>query len=130
MVQRAVTGSMDRCLGVLRVLIENGPGAFPFWLAPEQARVLPVADRHEDYAERVRERLREEGLRVDVDARGESVGRRIRDGEVAKVPYLLVVGDREADSGTVSARARGEGDLGALALEELAARLADEARGG
>jgi threonyl-tRNA synthetase len=70
------------------------------------------------------------GRRDDVAARGESVGRRIRDGEVAKVPYLLVVGDREADSETVSARARGEGDLGAMPLEELAGRLADEARGG
>jgi threonyl-tRNA synthetase len=127
MIHRAVTGSIERFLGVL---IENGAGAFPFWLAPEQARVLPVADRHGAYAERVRERLRDEGLRVDVDARGESVGRRIRDGEVAKVPYLLVVGDREADSETVSARARGEGDLGAMPLEELAGRLADEARGG
>ena len=127
MIHRAVTGSIERFLGIL---IENGAGAFPFWLAPEQARVLPVADRHAPYAERVRARLREGGLRAEVDARGESVGRRIRDGEIAKVPYLLVVGDREAESGTASARARGEGDLGAVPLEELAGRLADEARGG
>ena len=127
MIHRAVTGSIERFLGIL---IENGAGAFPFWLAPEQARVLPVADRHAPYAERVRVRLREEGLRAEVDARGESVGRRIRDGEVAKVPYLLVVGDREAEAGTASARARGEGDLGAVPLEELAERLADEARSG
>ncbi len=127
MIHRAVTGSIERFLGIL---IENGAGAFPFWLAPEQARVLPVADRHAPYAERVRARLREGGLRAEVDARGESVGRRIRDGEMAKVPYLLVVGDREAESGTASARARGEGDLGAVPLEELAGRLADEARGG
>ena len=92
--------------------------------------MLPVADRHAPYAERVRVRLREEGLRAEVDARGESVGRRIRDGELAKVPYLLVVGDREAEAGTASARARGEGDLGAVPLEELAERLADEARSG
>ena len=127
MIHRAVTGSIERFLGIL---IENGAGAFPFWLAPEQARVLPVADRHAPYAERVRVRLREEGLRAEVDARGESVGRRIRDGELAKVPYLLVVGDREAEAGTASARARGEGDLGAVPLEELAERLADEARSG
>ena len=127
MIHRAVTGSIERFLGIL---IENGAGAFPLWLAPEQARVLPVADRHAPYAERVRVRLREEGLRAEVDARGESVGRRIRDGEVAKVPYLLVVGDREAEAGTASARARGEGDLGAVPLEELAERLADEARSG
>ena len=127
MIHRAVTGSVERFLGIL---IENGAGAFPFWLAPEQARVLPVADRHAEYAERVRARLRQEGLRAAVDARGESVGRRIRDGELAKVPYLLVVGDREAESGTASARARGEGDLGALPLDELAARLAAEAEAG
>ena len=127
MIHRAVTGSIERFLGIL---IENGAGAFPFWLAPEQARVLPVADRHAPYAERVRVRLRDEGLRAEVDARGESVGRRIRDGELAKVPYLLVVGDREAEAGTASARARGEGDLGAVPLEELAERLADEARSG
>ena len=127
MIHRAVTGSIERFLGIL---IENGAGAFPFWLAPEQARVLPVADRHAEYAGRVRERLRAEGLRVDVDARGESVGRRIRDGELAKVPYLLVVGDREAESDTASARARGQGDLGALPLDALAERLADEARSG
>jgi threonyl-tRNA synthetase len=127
MIHRAVTGSIERFLGIL---IENGAGSFPFWLAPEQARVLPVADRHAPYAEEVRGRLRREGLRAGVDARGESVGRRIRDGELAKVPYLLVVGDREADSGTVSARARGDGDLGALGLEELAARLGDESRSG
>ena len=127
MIHRAVTGSIERFLGIL---IENGAGAFPLWLAPEQARVLPVADRHAPYAERVRVRLREEGLRAEVDARGESVGRRIRDGELAKVPYLLVVGDREAEAGTASARARGEGDLGAVPLEDLAERLADEARSG
>ena len=127
MIHRAVTGSIERFLGIL---IENGAGAFPFWLAPEQARVLPVADRHAPYAERVRVRLREEGLRAEVDARGESVGRRIRDGELAKVPYLLVVGDREAEAGTASARARREGDLGAVPLEELAERLSDEARSG
>ena len=127
MIHRAVTGSIERFLGIL---IENGAGAFPFWLAPEQARVLPVADRHAPYAERVRVRLREEGLRAEVDARGESVGRRIRDGELAKVPYLLVVGDREAEAGTASARARREGDLGAVPLEELAERLAGEARSG
>jgi threonyl-tRNA synthetase len=75
----------------------------------------------------VRDGLRAAGLRAEVDARGESVGRRIRDGELAKVPYLLVVGDREAEAGTASARSRREGDLGAVPLDELAGRLADEA---
>jgi threonyl-tRNA synthetase len=127
MIHRAVTGSVERFLGIL---IENGAGEFPFWLAPEHARVLPVSDRHAGYAEQVRARLRADGLRAGVDARGESVGRRIRDGELAKVPYLLVVGDREEEAGTASARHRGEGDLGAVPVGELAARLADEARSG
>jgi len=126
MIHRAITGSIERFLGIL---IEHTGGDFPLWLAPEQARVLPVSDRHAGYADEVRERLRAAGLRVAVDARGESVGRRIRDGELAKVPYLLVVGDKEVEGGTVSARARHEGDRGAVALDQLAAQLAAEARG-
>ena len=83
MIHRAITGSIERFLGIL---IENTGGDFPLWLAPVQARVLPVSDRHADYAETVRERLRAAGLRVEVDARSESVGRRIRDGELARCP--------------------------------------------
>ncbi len=124
MIHRAITGSLERFLGIL---IEHTGGDFPFWLAPEQARVLPISDRHHDYAETVRARLRTEGLRVEVDARAGSVGRRIRDGELAKIPYLLVVGDTEAESGTVAVRARHGGDGGTPALEELAVRLAGEA---
>ncbi len=125
MIHRAITGSIERFLGIL---IENTGGDFPLWLAPVQARVVPVSDRHHGYAESVRARLRREGLRVEVDARSESIGRRIRDGELSKVPYLLIVGDKEAEAGTASARARHQGDRGAVPLEELAAQLADEAR--
>ena len=106
MIHRAVTG-LDRALP-RHPDRERRPATFPLWLAPEQARVLPVSDRHAPYAEQVRERLRREGLRVEVDVRGESVGRRIRDGELAKIPYLLVVGDREAEAGHgLRARPRG-----------------------
>ena len=126
MIHRAITGSVERFLGIL---IEHTGGDFPFWLSPEQARVLPVSDRHGAYAESVRERLRERDLRVEVDSRGESVGRRIRDGELDKVPYLLIVGDKEVEASTASVRARHSGDRGAVAVEELAAHLADEARG-
>ena len=100
---RAITGSLERFLGIL---IEDCGGDFPFWLAPVQARVLPIADRHAGYAGRVRDELAAAGLRVEVDARGESVGKRIREGELAKVPYLLVVGDKEAESASASVRAR------------------------
>ena len=93
-----------------------------------QARVLPVSDRHHDYARSVRDRLRGAGLRVEVDVRSESIGRRIRDGELAKIPYLLIVGDKETEAGTVSARARHRGDQGPVPLDELAARLTADAR--
>ncbi len=125
MIHRAVTGSLERFLGIL---IEDTGGDFPFWLAPVQARVLPIADRHVEYAERVCAQLHEFGLRAEADVRGGSVGRRIRDGELAKVPYLLVVGDREADAGTVAVRRRGAGDQGAEPLAELAERLVREAQ--
>jgi len=119
-IHRAILGSIERFLGIL---IEDTGGDFPFWLAPEHARVLPVADRHRDYADEVREALRAEGLRVELDARAESIGRRIRDGELHKVPYLLVVGDREVESGTASVRARHGDEIGDVRVGELAAAL-------
>jgi threonyl-tRNA synthetase len=127
MIHRAITGSIERFLGIL---IENTGGDFPLWLAPEQARVLPIADRHAPYAESVRARLRDFGLRVGIDARSESVGRRIRDGELAKIPYLLVVGDKEEEAGTASVRARHGGDGGTPAIAALAAALRDEVQAG
>jgi threonyl-tRNA synthetase len=121
MIHRALMGSFERFIGML---IEHYAGEFPLWLAPVQAIVLPVADRHVEYAGRVREALKD--LRVEVDARTESIGRKIRDAELRKVPYMLVVGDREAESGMVSLRRHKEGDLGTLSLEETQARLAGE----
>ncbi|MHB8793226.1 MAG: threonine--tRNA ligase [Thermoleophilia bacterium] len=120
MIHRALLGSLERFIGCL---IEHYAGAFPLWLAPVQAVVLPIADRHNDYAEEVAKRLREEGLRVDVDDRKESVGRKIRDAEMDKVPYMLVVGDKEADALNVSVRSYAEGDLGSETVEELAVQL-------
>jgi threonyl-tRNA synthetase len=120
MIHRALMGSFERFMGIL---IEHYAGEFPLWLAPLQALVLPVADRHVDYARQVAAQLAAEGLRARVDDRGESIGRKIRDAELAKVPYMLVVGDREADSHSAALRRHGEGDLGTFALEEIAARL-------
>jgi threonyl-tRNA synthetase len=119
-IHRAILGSIERFLGIL---IEDTGGDFPFWLAPEQARVLPVADRHRDYAHEVRDALRAEGLRVECDERSESIGRRIRDGELHKVPYLLIVGDREVESRTASVRARHGDELGDVGLIDLAQAL-------
>ncbi|MGH2994491.1 MAG: His/Gly/Thr/Pro-type tRNA ligase C-terminal domain-containing protein [Solirubrobacterales bacterium] len=111
---------MERFAGIL---IEHHAGRFPLWLAPLQAAILPIADRHGDYAERAAERLRNAGIRSRVDLRSESVGKKIRDAELARAPYMLVVGDREQDAGAASVRHHGEGDLGAMPLEELVERL-------
>jgi threonyl-tRNA synthetase len=123
MVHRALLGSMERFLGIL---IEHYGGAFPVWLAPVQARVLPVADRHQGYAEMVVSRLRAGGLRAEADARKEKIGFKIREAEVQKVPYILVVGDRETAAGTVSVRLRGGQDRGGVSLAELIQSLAIE----
>jgi threonyl-tRNA synthetase len=120
MIHRALLGSMERFAGIL---IEHHGGRFPDWLAPTQAAILPVADRHLDAAERLRGELAEAGVRARVDERAESVGRKIRDAELAKVPYMLVVGDREAESGAASVRSHADGDLGELSPADLAARI-------
>jgi threonyl-tRNA synthetase len=124
MIHRALLGSMERFAGIL---IEHYGGRFPLWLAPVQAVVLPVADRHNDRAGEIAERLRASGLRARVDGRSESVGRKIRDAELSKAPYMLVVGDKEAESGAVSVRHHGDGDLGALELDGLIERMRAEA---
>jgi threonyl-tRNA synthetase len=120
MIHRALMGAFERFIGIL---IEHYAGEFPLWLAPVQARVLPIADRHLDYARKVAEQLVESGIRADVDDRTESIGKKIREGELKKVPYMLVVGDQEESDGTVSVRKHREGDLGAQPVDELAASL-------
>jgi threonyl-tRNA synthetase len=115
---------MERFAGIL---IEHYAGRFPTWLAPVQAIVLPISDRHNDYARRAFEQLRELGVRVAVDDRSESVGKKIRDAEtVGRYPYMLVVGDREEEDGAVSVRSHADGDLGAMALADFAARVEAE----
>ncbi len=126
MLHRALVGSFERFIGIL---LEHTGGDLPLWLAPVQAAVLPLADRHNDYAEEVASVLRAAGLRVDVDDRTESVGRKIREAELQKVPYMLVVGDREADDRAAALRRHGEGDLGTLPLDEAVARIAGEVGG-
>lgn len=120
MIHRALLGSLERFIGCL---IEHYAGAFPLWLAPVQAVVLPIADRHNDYAEQVAARFRDQGVRVEVDFRKESVGKKIRDAELQKVPYMLVVGDKEEDGGTVSVRSHAEGDLGSRDADNILADM-------
>jgi threonyl-tRNA synthetase len=123
MVHRALLGSLERFLGVL---IEHYGGAFPVWLAPVQARVLPVADRHHEYATSLVARLRSEGLRGEADTRNEKIGFKIREAEVQKIPYILVVGDKETAAGTVSVRLRGGQDRGVMPLADFVHVLAME----
>ncbi len=125
MVHRAIFGSIERFLGIL---LEHFAGAFPSWLAPQQARVLPVADRHLEYAQSVASELRALSLRAEADTRDEKLGYKIRSAAADKVPYLLVVGDREAEEGSVSVRARGETKSTALPRAAFAGRLAEEVR--
>jgi threonyl-tRNA synthetase len=117
-IHRAIFGSIERFIGIL---IEHFAGAFPTWLAPVQAIVLPIADRHVEYAEKVRQRLVEAGLRADVDARQEKINYKIREAQLQKVPYMLVTGDREAAEHAVAVRSRAKGDLGARPLEQFVA---------
>jgi threonyl-tRNA synthetase len=123
MVHRALLGSMERFFGIL---IEHYGGAFPVWLAPVQAVLIPIADRHNEYARQVQQRLQEASLRVEVDDRSERMSAKIRDAQLQKIPYMLVVGDREVAEGTVALRLRTEEDLGARLVEAFIA-LAQEA---
>ena len=123
MIHRALLGSMERFAGIL---IEHYAGRFPVWLAPVQAIVLPVSDRHNAYATRVATELREAGVRVTTDDRSESVGKKIRDAELGRYPYMLVVGDREEEASALAVRSHAEGELGAMPTAEFAARVVAE----
>jgi threonyl-tRNA synthetase len=123
MIHRALFGSYERFIGIM---LEHYAGELPIWLAPVQALVLPVSDRFNDYAAEVRNRLAEQEIRVELDDRSESIGRKIRDGELRKAPYMLIVGEREQASDSVSVRAHGAGDLGAMATQDLLERLQGE----
>ena len=112
-------------------MIEHYTGAFPFWLAPVQTVVLPISDRHLAYAASVRDQLRAGGLRADLDERQEKIGYKIREAQLQKIPYMLVVGDKESAEGTVSVRSRSGGDLGPDQVDEFVrkARLEESSKG-
>jgi threonyl-tRNA synthetase len=122
-IHRAIFGSYERFIGIL---IEHYAGAFPTWLAPVQARVLPISEKHAEYARAVHARLREAKIRAELDDRNEKLGYRIREAQLHKVPYMLVVGAREAEQGTVSLRRRNGEDAGALPLDRVLADLSRE----
>jgi threonyl-tRNA synthetase len=124
MIHRAPFGSLERFCGVL---IEHFAGAFPFWLSPVQATILPIADRHHEYAQQVFDELNAAGFRMEKNFENEKVGAKVAVAESQKIPYMIVIGDREMESGQVSLRARGRQDLGALSRADLLQRFKEEA---
>lgn len=124
-VHRVIYGAVDRFLGIL---IEHFAGAFPVWLAPVQVKILPIADRHHEYSRNLATRLEEAGIRVEADLRNEKIGYKIRQAQAEKVPYMLIVGDKEVQQGTASLRTRREGDVGPVGIAEFEARVLEEIR--
>lgn len=123
MIHRALVGSMERFMGAL---IEHHAGSFPVWLSPVQAILIPIADRHIEYANKVGDKLKEAGLRIEVDERSERMNAKIRDAQLQKVPYMLIVGDREVENGAVAVRLRSGEDLGALSVSDFLNRAAED----
>jgi threonyl-tRNA synthetase len=123
MLHRAILGSLERFIGIL---IEQFAGTFPLWLAPVQLVVLNITDRHADYAEQVRRELEKQGLRVKIDLRNEKIGFKIREHSMQRVPYLLIIGDKELETRTVSVRTQQGEDLGSLSIGELGERLRNQ----
>ena len=124
-IHRAILGTLDRFMAFL---IEETKGAFPTWLAPVQVKVLPISEKHVEYAEKVREVLEQKGIRVEVDSRAEKIGYKIREAQLKKVPYMLVVGDKEQEANAVGVRKRGEGDVGQMNLIEFANKIEEEVK--
>ena len=123
MLHRTILGSLERFMGIL---IENYAGAFPYWLAPVQLKVLPVAEDYIDYAQEVCAKLKAADLRVEIDTRDEKLGKKIRDAQMQKTPYMIVIGAKEKEEGTVAVRDRVKGDLGSMYLEQLLEKLGEE----
>lgn len=123
MIHRVAFGSIERFIGIL---IEHFAGAFPLWLAPEQVRVLAISDKHLGYANEVLDKLKEAGIRATIDTRSEKIGYKIREAQLKKIPYMLVLGDKESENGTVAVRSRKDGDLGAVAVDEFVAKVVEE----
>ena len=123
MIHRAPFGSMERFVAVL---IEHTAGHFPLWLPPDQVVVLPISEKFNDYAHRVAALLNAQDIRTQVDDRNEKIGRKIRDNELKRIPYMLIVGEKEAQEGEVSVRVQGEGDKGSVKIATFAEQIAEE----
>lgn len=123
MIHRAILGSLERFIGIL---IEHYAGRFPAWLAPVQVKILPITDRHRDYCLDLEDKMREKGIRVEVDSRNEKIGYKIREAQLSQVPYMLVIGDKEIESGLVAVRSRDKGELGATPVDDFIGNLIEE----
>ena len=120
MIHRVVLGSIERFIGVIT---EHFAGAFPFWLSPVQIRVMPITDRSREYAEKIAAELDAKGFRVETDVRNEKIGYKIREAQMQKIPYMLVIGDKEAEAGTIAVRTREGGDQGTMSLDDFIAKI-------
>lgn len=123
MIHRAPFGSMERFVAVL---IEHTAGKFPLWLTPDQVAILPISEKFNDYAYEIAKELFGKDIRVVVDDRNEKIGRKIRDNELKRIPFMLIVGEKEAENHQVSVRRQGEGDKGTMTIEEFAKLINDE----
>ena len=123
MIHRAPFGSMERFVAVL---IEHTAGKFPLWLTPDQVAILPISEKFNDYANEVKKLLKQYDIRAYVDERNEKIGRKIRDNELRRTPYMLVVGEKEAETGEVSIRKQGTGDQGSMKIEDFAKKISEE----
>ncbi len=125
MIHRALLGSIERFFGVL---IEHYAGAFPVWLAPVQAKIVPILDKHHDFAQKVADKLREQDVDVEIDARNEKIGYKIREAQLEKIPYMLVIGDKEFENESVAVRSRKDGDLGTMTVDAFVEKIVEEIR--
>ncbi len=125
MLHRVIFGSIERFIGIL---IEHYAGAFPTWLAPVQVKILPIADAHIDYAEKLKEKFQNKGIRVEVDPRQEKIGYKIREAQLQKVPYMLVIGDKEVEANKVGVRSRTDGDIGQMDIDEFISKIEEEVK--
>ena len=123
MIHRAPFGSMERFVAVLT---EHCAGEFPLWLNPEQGIILPISDKFMDYAEKVSQELNKSDIRVSIDERAEKIGKKIRDAEVKKLPYMLIIGEKEVEAKAVSVRKHKQGDLGSMSVEEFKKIITEE----
>lgn len=123
LVHRAIFGSFDRFIGIIT---EHFAGAFPVWLAPVQVKVMPISDNQVDYAKSVVQKLQAQGIRVELDDRQEKIGYKIREAQLQKIPYMLILGEKEVEAKAVGVRSRKDGDIGAMMLEQFVEKVKDE----